>query len=223
VEYTLKNGLGNPGVTRFRRHFVYLRPNIVVIYDELAAKDPSEWAWLLHSYQKMTPKADANVIFGQNSVATSRVDVFSSSNLEPKVHDQFFSPAINWKDKEVENEYGNHWHAEFRTTDKTRSCRFLAVFQIKFNSEKRNFEEIKIQNGETQVGGWKIKGEMDSNKPARLEMMDSQGNGVMYNLPKSGKMEGSTVIKSNNKVQEELVDILPDAALSVPKKLLFQK
>lgn len=37
VAYTPENGLGDPGVTRFRRHFLFLKPDVIVVYDELEA------------------------------------------------------------------------------------------------------------------------------------------------------------------------------------------
>ena len=37
------------GLTKFRRHFVFLRPDVVLTVDELAAQRPSEFQWLLHT------------------------------------------------------------------------------------------------------------------------------------------------------------------------------
>ena len=39
VEFTPENGFGKPGVKKFRRHIAMLRPNIIVIYDELEANN----------------------------------------------------------------------------------------------------------------------------------------------------------------------------------------
>ncbi|MBK7607960.1 MAG: hypothetical protein IPI18_12440 [Saprospiraceae bacterium] len=33
----------------FRRHYIMLRPSIIIIYDELKADHPAEWTWLLHN------------------------------------------------------------------------------------------------------------------------------------------------------------------------------
>lgn len=55
VAYTPENGLGDPGVTRFRRHFLFLKPDVIVVYDELEARKPVVWTWLLHSHNRMTP------------------------------------------------------------------------------------------------------------------------------------------------------------------------
>lgn len=138
VKYTKENGFGgDPGITRFRRHFIFLRPNIIVIYDELKAKRPVEWTWLLHSYNKMEKGDKENVIWGgQNEVADSRVDIFCQQPSRSYITDEFFSPAINWKnrgggsDNGQPYEYAKHWHLEFSTLDKSESNRFLTIIQL---------------------------------------------------------------------------------------------
>nr|AIA87622.1 CAZy families PL15 protein [uncultured Pedobacter sp.] len=89
--------LATHGITRFRRHLVFLRPNIIVIYDELSAKQPVEWTWLLHSYNKMEKGEKENVVLAGNEVGRSRVDIYNSHQLKSYITNEFFSPAVNWK------------------------------------------------------------------------------------------------------------------------------
>ncbi|UCH62077.1 MAG: DUF4962 domain-containing protein [Fidelibacterota bacterium] len=37
------------GLTRFQRHFVFLKPDVIIILDELEAERPSKFEWLLHT------------------------------------------------------------------------------------------------------------------------------------------------------------------------------
>jgi hypothetical protein len=37
------------GLRRFKRHMLFLYPDIVVIYDELKAGHPVTWDWIIHS------------------------------------------------------------------------------------------------------------------------------------------------------------------------------
>ncbi len=37
-------------VKHFRRHYLLLKPNIVVVYDEMEAHKPVDWSWLIHNY-----------------------------------------------------------------------------------------------------------------------------------------------------------------------------
>ncbi|WP_353332395.1 DUF4962 domain-containing protein [Bacteroides sedimenti] len=218
VEYTKKNGFGNPGVTRFRRHFVFLRPDIVVIYDELRAKKPITWTWLLHSYNQMEKGEKENVIFGGNEVANSRVDLFCPYALNNNLTNEFFSPAINWKqrggmDASEAYDYKKHWHSELTTQSKTPAMRFLAVIQIDRDKKTTRLMAPKeISKGKWEIGGWNIEAEMDGAKAPFLIVRDNKGNAVEYNLPGNGKIKGSTVIKERNKIAEELIDIIPDAA-----------
>ncbi|UCH09999.1 MAG: DUF4962 domain-containing protein [Fidelibacterota bacterium] len=37
------------GLTRFRRHFAFLKPDVILVLDDLAASQPSAFQWLLHT------------------------------------------------------------------------------------------------------------------------------------------------------------------------------
>jgi len=37
------------GLTRFQRHFVFLKPDVIIVLDELEAEQPSRFEWLLHT------------------------------------------------------------------------------------------------------------------------------------------------------------------------------
>lgn len=125
VAYTRENGFGDPGVERFRRHFVFLKPDVIVLYDELEAREPVAWTWLLHSHHALTQaggdgaeaggtteggpakSVDAATAAGAadgvhavevaNGAATGRMDLFTTGGLTLNLTDEFFSPAINWK------------------------------------------------------------------------------------------------------------------------------
>lgn len=210
VDYTKENGFGDPGVTRFRRHFVFLRPNIVVIYDELQAKTPVEWTWLLHSYNKMVKGEKENVVFGSNEVVNSRVDIFNLQPLKNYITNEFFSPAINWKQRgnaDKPYEYTKHWHLELSTKTKSAETRFLSVIQIdqkKSNTYISAPQEIKI--GNWKVGDWTIEAEMDGKKKPSLKIKNSRGDGIEY------INQGKTIIKEQNKIIDQLSDILPESA-----------
>lgn len=207
VDYTKENGFGDPGITRFRRHFVFLRPDIVIIYDELKAKTPVEWTWLLHSYNKMEKGENENVILGSNEVANSRVDIFNLQSLKNYITNEFFSPAVNWKKRgnaDEPYEYAKHWHLELNTKTKLPETRFLAVIQI----DKKNNKLIapkEIKSGNWKVGDWIIQAEMDGKKKPSLIIKNSKGDGVEY------FNQGKTIIKQANKIVEQLTDILPEA------------
>lgn len=213
VAYTAENGFGNPGITRFRRHFVYLKPDIVVVYDELAAREPVRWTWLLHSHNRMTSCDGASpyAVWAANGVAEGRMDLFTDGALQAEVHDRFFSPAINWKNRTGPDGkplvYANHWHAEFSTAEKSTAQRFLAVFRI--TPEGRKPLKLRCSgSGVLKVGAWTVEAELDASQPARLCVTDGRGNAVLYNTDAS-VVGGSTVFRTAGRPDCELVDEIP--------------
>lgn len=215
VDYTAENGFGDPGVTRFRRHFVFLKPDIIVLYDELAARTPVTWTWLLHSHDRLTslaPDASADAAVGvSNGAASGRMDLFAGGALAAEVHDRFFSPAVNWKNRTGADgkplDYAPHWHAEFSPVQKSDARRFLAVFRITPDGQR----PVRLQadgKGRIRVGDWTIDAQLDAARPAAFTITDKRGHAVLYNTDAS-QVEGSTVIRTRGAADCELVDELP--------------
>lgn len=215
VEYTKENGFGNPGITRYRRHFILLRPDIVVVYDELAARQPVAWTWLLHSYNLLRQERK-HTLFTSNEAGESRFDLFAPEELSATVGNDFFSPAVNWKSRTGENgqpmQYEKHWHAEFETTAKSDAIRFLGIFQLKKGHDDITFTPPEMKNGKIKIGEWVIEAELNAKNPPSLVITDDQGNAILYNskAKNKAKIPGSTVIIKAGKVQEELIDITPE-------------
>ncbi|MEG1622524.1 MAG: DUF4962 domain-containing protein [Alistipes sp.] len=211
VEYTHENGFGDPGITRFRRHFLFLKPNIIVIYDELEAKDPVTWTWLLHGYQPID-KLSKTAVTSTNGAGFGRMDLLTTGKLSTTVSNDFFAPAINWKGRTGEGgaplEYTKHWHTEFATAEKSRTQRFLAIFQISPEEQILQSSPKCNKKGVYMVGNWRIQAQLDGAKPASLVVTDHQGNRVLYGTSAS-KIAGSTVVRSQSKAPQELIDKLP--------------
>lgn len=210
VEYTRENGLGDPGVTRFRRHFLFLRPDVIVLYDELAAREPVTWSWLLHSHNRLT-RCGATAVETSNGLAGGRMDLFTAGELELELTDRFFAPAINWKkrtgpDGKVQ-EYVNQWHSAFTTPAKSAAQRFLAIFRITADGRRPVCLE-RLSDGSFRVGAWTVRAELDASQPPRLEVTDPQGNAVLYNTAES-TVAGSTLIRRAGAPERELVDVVP--------------
>lgn len=209
VELTPENGIGDPGVTRFRRHFLFLKPDIVVIYDELAAREPVVWTWLLHSRNGLRQLSD-RAVEASNHAAAGRMDLFTDGELCTEVHDRFFSEAVNWKQRAGADGkplvYEKQGHAEFSTAEKTPAQRFLAVFRITPDGAAP-LELTRDAAGRVTVGGWRIEAELNAARPASLTVTDHKGNALLYNTPAS-KTGGSTVVRTPDG-ERELVDELP--------------
>ena len=210
VEYTPENGFGDPGITRFRRHFLFLKPDIIVIYDELEAREPVTWTWLLHSHRRIERLAPQEVS-ASNGAAEGRMELFTQGDLRLHLTDEFFSPAINWKKRAGADGkplvYAKQWHAEFSTAQKSRAQRFLAVFRI----TPDGCTAVPLTCGAAgcvTVGGWTIAAELDAACPASLRVTDGDGNAVLYNTAES-RIGGSTLIRSAGADERELTDEIP--------------
>ncbi|MHC4728713.1 MAG: DUF4962 domain-containing protein, partial [Planctomycetota bacterium] len=71
------NAYGDVGLTLFRRHVIFLRPSIVVLYDELEADHPAQWSCLLHSPHKISFDPSSNGLLATVPSARSKVNFFA--------------------------------------------------------------------------------------------------------------------------------------------------
>lgn len=226
VEKTKENGFGDAGLQRFRRHIVMLRPSTIVVYDELKAKKPVEWSWLLHSPDEISVDKQSKSLRAVTEKARSRVNIYGSGPLDFSVDDKFFSPPIDWLGKTKKAGYKKQWHAAVENTNKSAGMRFLAIIQVSDIKQQASFDEPVVdKDGWYEVGNWKIRAELNAGKQAALEVCSLDGTAVLT----AGKTDGVTVAgKQYNKLQpgsallvektddgiiiQETVDRLPEAA-----------
>jgi hypothetical protein len=161
------------GMKLFRRHYVMLRPSIIIIYDELEADHAAEWSWLLHNYNGFTMDAKTQTVFAENETAKAQVSIISSSDIHLNVTDQFSVPVDNWTNKINEDgdtlSFVNQWHLKAASKQKTEKMRYLAVLQVKPGG---HFEKIikTIDNGDVTVGNYRIKAKMNVNEAAHIQI-----------------------------------------------------
>lgn len=169
------------GMTLFRRHYLMLRPSTIVIYDELEANHAAGWSWLLHNDNGLKLTGDHKTIFAENDAVRAKVSLFSSSELEFRVTDQFSVPVDNWTNKINEDGdtlvFKNQWHFSGISKQKTVKMRFLAIFQV---SADGSFERI-ISNGNktVTVGEWELKAEMNALKPATIQVANKDQSAIL--------------------------------------------
>ena len=171
------NGFGNPGVTRFRRHLVFLRPLTLLVYDELEAKQPVTWTFRLNSPETITKVAEDSVAV-QNGDATATARMFTRTGVRTIVTDQFFGgPAVDFLNKLKTTR--NEWHADLNTAGKTARERLLTIIRINPGATDpkqplRLTEEIKDGELSLAVDGWRIVAQLDATKPSLLTATDDK-------------------------------------------------
>lgn len=221
----------DPGMNIFRRHYLMLRPSIIVIYDELAADHPAEWSWLLHNDKGLEIDPAKKTIVAGNEAAKAKVSLFSSVAIDFRVTDQFSIPVDNWTNKTDEDGnpivFENQWHFKGVTKVKTEKMRYLAIIQVKPDG---SFEQvISTMDGNFSVGAWKITAQMNASKPANIQVWNIDqsatlvSDGMLTNKGKNyeGNDPGSSKLMETIDGKEvflESIDEIPESIKKVMER-----
>jgi hypothetical protein len=215
-----------PGIKRFRRHYIMLRPTTIVVYDELEADHPAEWTWLLHNDNGLKIDADKKTIVAENEFANAQVSLYSSTDISFNVTDTFSIPARNWNRKIDQDgnliDFVDQWHFSGVTKEKSPKMRYLAIIQVKSKSGDSGCEEV-VYDKQTKmysVNGWNIKAEMDEVQPAKIEVYDDKKTASFISTDLlsfdgrnyTGKVTGSSKlveIIDGEEIFQEAVDEVP--------------
>ena len=227
VPITREYGFGKPGVTRFRRHLVLLRPLHVLIYDELEAESPIQWTFMLHSRQPMTKQSENGFSTG-NTFASSNAWLFCQSPIRGEVTNQFLGKPTDLQNKRGGRSPDN-WHASMTTTDRLQKSRFLTVIETipGQGTRAKAIDPTNFDNGRINLllGGYKVVCELNPENPSYLEVRDTgetcalvTGQGTksisLGTGRKDAKFHGSTLLWERDGARgekfNEVVDTLPD-------------
>ena len=225
VPVTRSNGFGKPGVTRYRRHLVMLRPSHVLIYDELEAEKPVAWTFQLHSLNPI--QQQANTWFTtSNGKGTGSARLYCATPVTGRVTDQFFAPAVDEENKRGGQNPPN-WHVAITTKDALPATRFLTLIEIQPGASKPA-EPVSEGTGRIQLhaGMYTITAELDASKPSYLAIQSPDAALVtgqaaeqiqLGTVARTAKQKGSTLLLEKVVGKGELfieeVDRLPDALI----------
>lgn len=207
-----KNGFGDAGLKRFRRHLIFLDPDIIVVYDELEAAHPAKWSWLLHSPYPIR-QTDGQWLYGESPAAKGQVHVFGSTALHTRVTDQFFEDAVNWVGKTrkdpffserilppgqfihpaEEEQYPPQWHAEISSAEKVGAMRFLAIIQVRDRAgDTAALVPQSNGNGSFTIGRWTISAELDAAKEPYIDLFNQEHSAALVYNRESVKVKNNT-------------------------------
>ena len=172
------NAYGDSGLTLYRRHVALLRPNIVVIYDDLAADHDAEWTWQLHAHQTLSYNRRSSLFSSKNSKGKAQLAFSSSAAFSVDIGDKFDPPALNWGDKTYHGQtpkvFPRRWHASARTKAAS-AARFLSIVCV----GARPLKVRKTASGTYKVGQWTITPTMTADDPAMLQIRKSGDTHVL--------------------------------------------
>jgi hypothetical protein len=106
---------------RFTRSILFVKPDLIVVFDRLEELKPVTYQWLLHSptEMKMSGQEDIRVVNGR---AGCRVSILAPQGLELSLTDKFDPPP---RDRVKLTE----WHLTAGTPKKLRSTEFVTVIR----------------------------------------------------------------------------------------------
>ena len=225
--YTSENGFilddnDNPQVRKFRRHLVMLRPNIIVVYDELEAEKEVTWTFQLNGLER----AGMKILEAENSLIadTDNCDalarIFGSSELTASLVDTSYVKPFDWLNpqrgrKAIAFEK-KQYHGKFENVRKCKDMRFLAVIQID-ESNSMSFADVKPDADNTlTIGNYRIKAQMDTRQEARLEIENKATGEYLLYGPANGtvkakerKFSHSTLLINKTSGCQEAIDRYP--------------
>jgi len=106
-------------LTRYRRHIVFVKPDAIVIYDDVAAKEPSTFQFMLHALAPFTVEDAATELKLERPKAGLVAKYLSTTPLKFRQWDGFTPPP--------DKEFPNQWHVEASTVEKANEVGMLTV------------------------------------------------------------------------------------------------
>jgi hypothetical protein len=161
----------------FRRHYLLIKPNLFIVYDEMEAHKPVDWSWLVHNYHGLKLNAEHKTVETTYDDRGGRVTLFGGANLKYSVSDKFSVEPKNILRKNDPNgnslTYNNHWHFKATTKEKQQKMRFLAVIQV---SDDLTYTPIRLSENidEFQVDCWIIKANLDITSPGLITVQNQE-------------------------------------------------
>ncbi len=109
-------------LSRALRAVVYMRPNVVVIYDSLVSQTPRTWEWNMHTPGRMTAKGDTRVHV-KNGKAQACVERVAGPDVAFQSTEQY---PVAPQGKKIPRES----HGIFATTQKSTHADFVTIVHV---------------------------------------------------------------------------------------------
>jgi hypothetical protein len=136
-------------LTRAQRSLVYLRPNVVLVYDHVSAGTPRIFEWNIHALSKMQKFSDTKISL-DNGKAHMCVEMLASPAVVFNQSDKFTTPPTRTS---MNDKVPNQWHGTFAANAKATDAEFVALMRIG--------SECPLTTAPTAVakrvaGGWQV-------------------------------------------------------------------
>lgn len=185
------------GVRKYLRHLILLKPDVVVIYDELGSEKDAAWSWLIHSMKTVQVDTSRNLFQSTFRRARGVGRLWSSVPVAWTVADTFDVAAINWRGSrtasgKLRTYDDEQWHLKATTRLRTRSTRFLAVLRISPDADTADLAATTGARATIAIGTWRISANMDMDLPAGLVITDGSGSAAFTTHGDAVEIGGNT-------------------------------
>jgi hypothetical protein len=113
---------------KFLRHVIFLKPDIVLLVDEVEAEKPAKLEWMLHAQAPFT--VDGQQLRLERGKAGLVVDYLVAEPLEIRQWDGYEPPPGSGKAANVARQFPNQWHVEAGTRAAEGSVLTVTVMRI---------------------------------------------------------------------------------------------
>ncbi len=125
---------------RFLRRILFIRPNVFVICDELAAPEPSTYQWLLHARNEMELDEAAQQVAISSGEARMLTRFLTPEDLS-------FDQQTGW-DPPPERESPDQFHFTADTVEPASEALFLSVVDVYREGDEDRIPETEMVEGE---------------------------------------------------------------------------
>lgn len=202
-KHHITEGFGEPCVKKYKRHLFFVRPGVVIIYDELEAEKPVEWSLLLHT-MGISEQINNRSFEVKTSRSVASATVFGSVDIKGTYTNEFYSPVVDFKKKYPEGTpLANHF--SYVNTQKVDKMRYLTI--ICMDDEVRSLPKVKAGKGNKWIiGDLQVVAEMDADKPAKL---------VLQTQTEKVEVEEDHAVLFSNGTKQVCTDVLPKGNIAV--------
>ena len=130
-------------LARCLRHVAFVKPDLIVIFDDLVAAEPAAFQFMLHALQPFTVDDQNALLSAEQPKAGVTVKYLSPAPLQFRQWDGF--------EPKPDREFPNQWHVEASTLEKRREIGVLTVI-VPFRAGQRADWTAERLESDTALG-----------------------------------------------------------------------
>lgn len=135
-------------LSRAIRSVVFVRPDVFVIYDDLASEEPRNWEFQLHAIDEMNVDSATKTVITRREKATLTTRFMVPDDLNFSQTDQY-EP---WPDYPPDREWQPNWHLTASYTAPSTEGEFLTVLMPSRTGQEADVPEISALESDTARG-----------------------------------------------------------------------